>query len=124
MIPRAGGPQAHAGDYLYYNGRSFKLREGSWGILRVLGDGGDAPTLQKLPGHERPPAAPASVCPADAPVKRFDVAAIERRLPMLRRRRARCSCSPATSRRVLDGAEAAAAARAARRTSATASKRR
>ena len=36
MIPRAGGPQQMPGDYLYYNGRSFKLREGSWGLIRVL----------------------------------------------------------------------------------------
>jgi hypothetical protein len=29
VIPEAGGPQKMPGDYLYYNGRSFKFREGS-----------------------------------------------------------------------------------------------
>lgn len=39
----SGGCQHSVGDYLYYNGRSFKLREGSWGLIRVYGDG-DADT--------------------------------------------------------------------------------
>ncbi len=81
-IPKAGGPQGLPGDYLYYDGRSSKLREGSWGVLRVLdGSGGNA--LQKLPGHEMMAPASSSVCPADAPDKRFAVAAIEASLPML-----------------------------------------
>ena len=81
-IPRAGGPQGMAGDYLYYNGRSFKLREGSWGILRVH-DGEDDVSLQKLPGHEAVPLSATSVCPAGAPRKEFSVLAMEVPLPML-----------------------------------------
>lgn len=82
VIPKAGGPQNMPGDYLYYNGREYKLVEGSWGILRVL-DGATATELKKLPGHEAIPRAATSVCPADAPLKRFSMAVIEAPLPML-----------------------------------------
>ena len=82
VIPRAGGPQGQPGDYLYYSGRSFKLREGSWGIIRVY-DGRTNTTLGKLPGHEAIPPPAASVCPVGAPQKEFAVAAIEAPLPML-----------------------------------------
>lgn len=83
MIPRAGGPQSMPGDYLYYNGRTFKLREGSWGLIRVH-DGSSEPALQKLPGHEVIPKPATSVCPASASLKRYAVAAIEGvSLPML-----------------------------------------
>jgi multicopper oxidase len=81
-IPRAGGPQGLPGDYLYYDGRASKLREGSWGVVRVL-DGSSGATLRTLPGYERPPPPASSVCPAGAPEKRFAVAAIEAPLPML-----------------------------------------
>ncbi len=89
VIPRAGGPQEMAGDYLYYNGRTFKLREGSWGIIRVhdgnppFAKGGVEGLLQKLPGREEVPKSASSVCPPDAPLKEFNVAAIEVPLPML-----------------------------------------
>ncbi len=82
VLPRAGGAQGMPGDYLYYNGRSFKLREGGWGLLRVH-EGTDGQGLQPLPGHERPPAAAATVCPPGAPRRRFAVAAVEAPLPML-----------------------------------------
>jgi hypothetical protein len=82
MIPGAGGPQGLPGDYLYYNGRSFKLREGSWGLIRVYGDAAGTP-LQKLPGYEAIPPPAAAICPADAPPKVFDIAAVEAPLPML-----------------------------------------
>ncbi len=81
MIPNAGGLQRMPGDYMYYNGRSFKLREGNWGLIRVF-DAAATP-LQKLPGHETIPQPAAAVCPADAPQKVFDVAAVEAPLPML-----------------------------------------
>ncbi len=55
MIPRAGGPQQMAGDYLYYNGRASKLEEGSWGLMRVYAAG--AP--DNSTGAARP-------CPASA----------------------------------------------------------
>ncbi|HUQ64349.1 MAG TPA: hypothetical protein VM121_11390, partial [Acidimicrobiales bacterium] len=87
VLPRAGGPQARAGDYLYYNGRTLKLREGSWGIMRVLDGASDAPgaQIQRLPGHESPPApASGSVCPPGAPLKEFSVRAVDVALPMLR----------------------------------------
>ena len=81
-IAHAGGPQAMPGDYLFFDARSFKLREGSWGVLRVL-DAASGGTLRKLPGHEDVPAAAASVCPDGAPQKSFAVAAIDASLPML-----------------------------------------
>ncbi|MFN2593007.1 MAG: hypothetical protein ABR532_09280, partial [Candidatus Dormibacteria bacterium] len=82
FLPAAGGAQRMPGDYLYYAGRSFELREGSWGVLRVHGpgQGGD---LRPLPGHEAMPAPAASVCPPGAPMRHFDVAAIDTPLPML-----------------------------------------
>ena len=83
FVPAAGGVQRLPGDYLWYNGRPGKLREGSWGLLRVLGPGQDAEGLQVLPGHETPPAPAAELCPASAPRRRFDVAAIDVALPML-----------------------------------------
>ncbi len=83
VIPAAGGPQRMPGDYLYYNGRSFKLAEGSWGILRVLA-GVEAATLQPLPGRNAVDPA-ASVCPAGVTTRRFEIAAIDAPLPMLGR---------------------------------------
>jgi hypothetical protein len=81
-VARAGGPQGRPGDYLFYNGRSFKLREGSWGVLRVR-DGPSTPGLQPLPGRDPPAARPGPICPDGAPRKGFDVAAVETPLPML-----------------------------------------
>jgi len=80
-IPKAGGPQNMAGDYLYSNGRAFKLREGSWGLIRVYQP--DAETaLQALPGRVPVPAAD-QVCPSNAPAKQFEVSAVDVALPML-----------------------------------------
>ena len=88
VIPAAGGPQARAGDYLYQDGRALKLQEGAWGLLRVIDRATD---LQPLPGMPAPEDAPAPppVCPADAPVRRVDVAAVDARLPMLAPKRGR-----------------------------------
>ena len=78
VIPDAGGPRRQAGDYMLFNGRFSKFSEGSWGIIRVL----DKPTadLQPLPnqatGGEGIPAA-LPVCPDNAPVKNFNVVAID-----------------------------------------------
>lgn len=82
MVPAAGGPQHLPGDYLYYSGRAAKLQEGSWGIVRVY-DASASNQLKKLPGHETlaPPAT--AVCPSNAPIKQYAVAAVEVRLPML-----------------------------------------
>ncbi len=82
VIPGAGGPQRQPGDYLYYSGRTFKLREGSWGLIRVQ-DGSAQTTLKKLPDREMIPPPSPSVCPTDAPRKEFAVTAIEASLPML-----------------------------------------
>ena len=81
-IAAAGGPQQRPGDYLYYDGRALKLREGAWGLLRVISGpvGGD---LEPLPGHDPPRGQPPPVCPVDAPQRRYAVAAIEANLPML-----------------------------------------
>jgi len=81
-IGRAGGPQGLPGDYLYYSGRSVKLAEGSWGILRVRGPGDGSP-LRPLPGHEVVPAPAAAICPPGAPARELAVSAIEAPLPML-----------------------------------------
>ena len=81
FVPAAGGPQEMPGDYLYYNGRSFKLHEGSWGIFRVH-EGSYAP-LQRLPGHQNVPAPARSVCPPSAPERAFSVDAVQTPLPML-----------------------------------------
>lgn len=78
VVPQAGGPRLQAGDYIHFNGRSSKLSEGSWGILRVLEK--EVPDLQKLPagysGRDEIPSSP-PVCPEDAPVKIFNVVAID-----------------------------------------------
>jgi hypothetical protein len=81
VVPAAGGPQRMSGDYLYYSGRPLKLREGSWGLVRVhpSGEGGLVP----LPGHERVPADATRVCPEGAPVRPFSVTAIDTPLPLL-----------------------------------------
>ncbi len=75
VIPAAGGPQKMAGDYLYYSGRASHFAEGEWGIIRVL-DKADK-SLQTLPSREEIPASAASLCPADAPVKTFNVSAVD-----------------------------------------------
>jgi FtsP/CotA-like multicopper oxidase with cupredoxin domain len=82
VIPRAGGPQGRPGDYVYRSGRIFKLREGSWGLLRVYTPGASG-ALRPLPGREAvvPPAG--GVCPQEAPRKAFSAAAITVPLPML-----------------------------------------
>ena len=78
VVPQAGGPRLQAGDYIHFNGRSSKLSEGAWGILRVFDK--EQPDLQKLPAgyshrNEIPKAMP--VCPAEAPVKTFNVVALD-----------------------------------------------
>jgi hypothetical protein len=78
VVPKAGGPRAQAGDYIHFNGRSSKFSEGGWGLIRVLDK--EQPDLQKLPAgysgrNEIPGAMP--VCPANAPVKTFNVVAMD-----------------------------------------------
>ena len=82
IVPAAGGPQGMPGDYLYYNGRTFKLAEGSWGIVRVH-EGDASIGLMKLPGRAVSPAPATFVCPPAAPLKEFSVSAIHVGLPML-----------------------------------------
>ena len=78
VIPEAGGPRHRPGDYMFFNGRNSKFSEGAWGLIRVL----DAPVsdLQPLPnkayGKEGMPE-PLPVCPPDAPVKQFNVVAMD-----------------------------------------------
>ena len=80
VLPAAGGPQRMPGDYLYTNGRAFKIREGSWGLLRVLDPSDES--IRALPGRE--PATPAtSVCPPGAPTRRFRAAAVPATIPSL-----------------------------------------
>lgn len=78
VVPQAGGPRLQPGDYIHFNGRSSKFSEGAWGILRVLDK--EVPDLQKLPagysGRNEIPS-PLPVCPAEAPVKTFNVVAMD-----------------------------------------------
>src|SRR5499426_2767481 len=82
VIPRAGGPQGRPGDYLYHSGRIFKLREGSWGLLRVHPPGASG-ALQPLPGREATPAPEGGLCPQEAARKELAIVAIPLPLPML-----------------------------------------
>ncbi|WP_447976964.1 hypothetical protein [Candidatus Nitrospira bockiana] len=81
LVTKAGGFQGMPGDYIHFNGRSSHFAEGGWGIFRVL----DKPVadLKPLPSgtkSEEIPAVSKSVCPADAPVKTFNVVALDRPL--------------------------------------------
>ena len=86
----AGGPQQRAGDYLFMNGLARRLRQGAWGILRVLPS--ETPSLKPLPGNappvdgpalpvktgKAPPAAAGPGNPCPTPVNRtFAVSAVE-----------------------------------------------
>jgi FtsP/CotA-like multicopper oxidase with cupredoxin domain len=82
VIPRAGGPQGRPGDYVYRSGRIFKLREGSWGLLRVYPPGASG-ALQPLPGREGASPLEGGVCSQAASRKAFSTAAITVPLPML-----------------------------------------
>jgi manganese oxidase len=78
VVPQAGGPRLQPGDYIHFNGRSSKLSEGAWGILRVLEK--EVDDLKPLPagysGRNVIPK-PLPVCPEDAPVKTFNVVAMD-----------------------------------------------
>ncbi len=79
LATTAGGYQGMAGDYLYYDGRTSKLSEGEWGIIRVHDE------LQKdlkvLPGNEEfKKKVKKILCPKGAPVKSFRVVAIDKEL--------------------------------------------
>ncbi|MDP7016664.1 MAG: cytochrome c peroxidase, partial [Pirellulaceae bacterium] len=77
-IPAAGGVQQQAGDYLYYSGRPSHFGEGLWGIIRVEDERKD--DLQPLPGREEIPKSAEKFYPDDAPVKTFNVSAVD--MPM------------------------------------------
>jgi hypothetical protein len=68
--------------FAYHSGRIFKLREGSWGLLRVHPPGASG-TLRPLPGREATPLPAGGLCPQEAPRKAFVIAAITVPLPML-----------------------------------------
>ena len=78
VVAEAGGPRHQPGDYMFFNGRSSKFSEGSWGILRVHEN--PVVDLQPLPnkayGKEGIPKR-LPVCPSDAPVKAFNVVAMD-----------------------------------------------
>jgi len=79
LVTKAGGFQGMPGDYIHFNGRSSHFAEGGWGIVRVLDK--EVADLKPLPKGTNPlgiPATPSSVCPADAPVKNFNVVALDR----------------------------------------------
>jgi hypothetical protein len=78
VVPQAGGPRLQPGDYIHFNGRNSKFSEGAWGIMRVLDK--EVPDLQKLPaGYSRRNEIPKPlpVCPSEAPVKSFNVVALD-----------------------------------------------
>ena len=81
LVTKAGGFQGMPGDYIHFNGRSSHFAEGGWGIVRVLDK--VVPDLRPLPSGTKSagiPMVPKSVCPADAPVKTFNVVAMDRPL--------------------------------------------
>ncbi len=83
LVTKAGGFQGMPGDYIHFNGRSSHFAEGGWGIIRVL----DKPVadLKPLPKGTNPlgiPPVPSSVCPTGAPVKNFNVVALDRPLKL------------------------------------------
>ena len=75
VIPAAGGPQKMAGDYMYRSGRLSHFGEGMWGLIRVEGEARD--DLQPLPMRGEIPGSAKQLCPADAPKRSFEVAAID-----------------------------------------------
>ena len=79
LATTAGGYQSMAGDYLYYDGRTSKLSEGEWGIIRVHDK--KQKDLKVLPGNENfAKKAKKVLCPKGAPVKSFSVVAIDKEL--------------------------------------------
>ena len=83
LVTKAGGFQGMPGDYIHFNGRTSHFAEGGWGIIRVLDK--ETADLKPLPRGTNPlgiPATPSSVCPADAPVKNFNVVSLDRPLKL------------------------------------------
>ena len=79
LATTAGGYQGMAGDYIYYDGRTSKLSEGEWGIIRVHDKA--QKDLKVLPGNEDfAKKVRKTVCPKGAPVKSFSVVAIDKAL--------------------------------------------
>lgn len=75
VIPAAGGPQEKAGDYMYHSGRLSHFGEGMWGLIRVEDE--LKTTLQPLPMRRQISKSAAGLCPGDAPMKKFDVVALD-----------------------------------------------
>ena len=79
LATTAGGYQQMAGDYLFFDGRTSHLSEGSWGILRVHDK--LQKNLKPLPGNnDSKKWKRGVVCPSGAPVKNFKVVAINKAL--------------------------------------------
>ncbi len=79
MATTAGGYQQMAGDYLFYDGRTSHLGEGSWSIFRVHDK--LQKDLKPLPNNmDFAKKSKKTVCPADAPVKNFSVSAVNKGL--------------------------------------------
>jgi hypothetical protein len=78
MILDGGAGAAHgfveAGDHLYFNGLDRRVRQGAWGIIRVLPKV-DARVLQPLPGAQ--PVTVAPLCPVGSPTREFHVSAVD-----------------------------------------------
>ncbi|MBI2919365.1 MAG: multicopper oxidase domain-containing protein [Chloroflexi bacterium] len=91
--PILEGGAGQAGDYLYYNPEADHLEDGMWGIFRVhdrlrsdlrpLPDrpappvGTGFPSLARTGGAPPRASDPGNPCPPGAPVRRFDVVALE-----------------------------------------------
>ena len=83
LVTKAGGFQGMPGDYIHFNGRSSHFAEGGWGIVRVLDKA--VADLKPLPSGTKSadiPVVAKSVCPADAPVKTFNVVSMDRPLKL------------------------------------------
>ncbi|HLE96703.1 MAG TPA: hypothetical protein VI997_04965, partial [Candidatus Thermoplasmatota archaeon] len=70
----AGGCQRLPGDYLYWMTQPDVVERGAWGLLRVR-DPVDGTPIRPLSSNPTPAA---GQIPGDAPVRRYDVAAVER----------------------------------------------
>lgn len=87
----AGGPEQRTGDFMYFNSLGRRLRQGAWGLLRVLPR--QVSDLKPLPGTNvpsggtpvpaptggRPPASAGAgnPCPVDATTRSIAVSAVE-----------------------------------------------
>ena len=78
VVPQAGGPRLQAGDYIHFNGRSSSSRKAlGIGASRISGRHGSPEVACRIQWPERNSGRPRRYMSADAPVKSFNVSAID-----------------------------------------------